>query len=152
MRSLICGKCSSEPAIVGSANSAMCLCEGCDLSENVRHNQHQKMDFYSSCPSPAEIMINVLSSGFDDQMANNDSSFHTPSSSLCVNEGSMVASKLNELASRLKFEQWAISTPTIPSNPTYLTSYNIDQKPFFSEESSITKVRMSSFFIVFVLV
>lgn len=74
-------------------------------------------------------------------MANNDGSFHTPTSSL---RSSVVASKLNELASCLKFEQWAISTPAIPSNPTYLTSYNMDQTPFFSEGSSITKQSCST--------
>ncbi|CAN4094167.1 unnamed protein product [Withania somnifera] len=71
-------------------------------------------------------------------MANNDSNFHTPSSSLSV------ASRLNELASCLKFEQWAISTKAIPSSPTYLTSYNIDQTPFLSEGSSITKQSCSN--------
>lgn len=134
-RSLICGKCSSEPAIIRYANSAVCLCEGCDSSsENGRHDQHQKLDCYSGCPSPAELMTKILSEGFDDDsMANNDSSFQTP--------GSVVASKLNELASCLKFEQWAIS---IPSNPTYLTSYNIDQKTFFSKGSSFSKQSCTS--------
>ncbi|MCD7469179.1 hypothetical protein HAX54_008029 [Datura stramonium] len=150
-RSLICGKCSLEPAMVRCANSAMCLCEGCDSSENDGH-QHQKLDSYSGCPSPAELINKILSAaGFDDQMANNDnvtkpsSSFHNPpNSSLSVIEGSVVANRLNELASCLKFGQWAIPTPAIPSNPTYLTSYNIDQTPFFSEGSSITKQSCSA--------
>lgn len=134
-RSLICGKCSSEPAVIRCANSAVCLCEGCDSSsENGGHDQHQKLDFYSGCPSPAELMKKILSEGFDDdQMGNNDSSFHAPT------EGSVVASKLNELASCLKFEQWAISIPAISSNSTYLTSYNIGKKSFFSKGSSFNK-------------
>ncbi|KAJ8527843.1 hypothetical protein K7X08_015294 [Anisodus acutangulus] len=162
-RSIICGKCSSEPAIVRCTNNQICLCEGCGSSENgcnntVSGHQHQNLDSYNGCPSPAELMTKILSIAFDDQMVNNDnvtnpSGFHTPTSSLSVNENnsSVVASRLNELASCLKFEPWVIPTqaipfPTqaIPSNPTYLTSYNIDQTPFFSEGSNITKQSCST--------
>ncbi|XP_060209565.1 zinc finger protein CONSTANS-LIKE 12-like [Lycium barbarum] len=150
-RSLICGNCSSEPAIVRCTNNQMCLCENCDSSENESGHQHQKLDSYSGCPSPAELMTKILSVAFDDQRANNDnnvtnpSSFHT-SSSLSVNENnsSVVASRLNELASCMKFEPWTIPTPAIPLSPTFMTSYNTDQTPFFSEGSNITKQSSST--------
>ncbi|XP_016435216.1 putative zinc finger protein CONSTANS-LIKE 11 [Nicotiana tabacum] len=140
VRSLICDNCSSEPAIVRCMIIVMCLCEGCDSNtigcNMVSRHQHQKLDSYTGCPSPAEFMTKILSTTFD-QMPNNNvhnvSSFDT-TSSLSVNENncSIVASKLNELASSMKFEPWAI-----PSNSTYLTTYNIDQAPFFSEGSSL---------------
>ncbi|PHT51550.1 hypothetical protein CQW23_06012 [Capsicum baccatum] len=130
MGSLICGKCNCTM-------HSMCLCESCDSSSENGHHQHQKLDTCSGCPSPSELINKILSASFDDQMAN-------PTNSLSVNEGSVVASKLNELASCLKFQQWLISTPAIPSSSTYLTSYNIDQTPFFSEGSSITKQSCST--------
>uniref|UniRef100_A0A1U7XNB3 Zinc finger protein CONSTANS-LIKE 10-like n=1 Tax=Nicotiana sylvestris TaxID=4096 RepID=A0A1U7XNB3_NICSY len=148
VRSLICDNCSSEPAIVRCMIMEMCLCERCDSNtigcNMVSGHQHQKLDYYSGCPSPAEFMTKILSTTFD-EMSNNNNNVHNLSrfdtaSSLSVNENncSMVASKLNELASCMKFEPWAIPSPVIPSNSTYLTTYNIDQAAL-ADGSSLPK-------------
>ncbi|MCE3214697.1 hypothetical protein HAX54_053072 [Datura stramonium] len=154
-RSLICDKCTSQPAVVRCMDEAMCLCEGCDWNENgciASEHRLQKLNPYTGCPSPDELTT-MLSLPLEMPISNdtNFGSFGTPCSSLSINEnnssleskgneGSLVASKLNELASNYKFEPWAL-----PPDPNYMTSYNRDPAPF-SEGSGLSKVICCSFF------
>ncbi|XP_059318133.1 zinc finger protein CONSTANS-LIKE 12-like isoform X1 [Lycium ferocissimum] len=152
LRSLICDKCTSQPAVVRCMDEAMCLCEGCDWNENgciVAGHRLQKLNPYSGCPSPDEftrMLSLVLEMPISNDMTNFGSFGTTPCSSVSINEnnsslesnkgneGSLVASKLNELASNFKLEPWA----NIPSDPNYITSYNRDPAPF-SEGSALSK-------------
>ncbi|XP_016488408.1 putative zinc finger protein CONSTANS-LIKE 11 isoform X1 [Nicotiana tabacum] len=143
-RSLICDKCSSQPAVVRCMDEEMCLCESCDWNENgctgTGHRLKQ-LNPYNGSLSPTEF-TRMLSEVLEIPDTN-FGSFSTPCSSLSINEnssletkgngGSLVANKLNELASNYKFDPWAI-----PSNLNCLTSYKRDPVPF-SEGSGLSK-------------
>ncbi|KAK4354086.1 hypothetical protein RND71_026280 [Anisodus tanguticus] len=116
-RSLICDKCTSQPAVVRCMHEAMCLCGGCDWNENGcigAGHRLQKLNPYSGCPSPDEftrMLSLLLEMPINNDMTNFGSFGTTPCSSLSINEnnsslesnkgneGSLVASKFNELAS-----------------------------------------------------
>ncbi|CAN4096852.1 unnamed protein product [Withania somnifera] len=148
-RSLICDKCTSQPAVMRCMDEAMCLCEGCDWdghgSIGTGHRL-QKLNPYTGCPSPDEF-TRMLSLVLEMPISISDTNFGifaTPCSSLSINdnnnsldskgnEDSLVASKLNELTSIYKLEQWVI-----PPDPNYMNSYNRDPAPF-SEGCGLSK-------------
>ncbi|KAK3008101.1 hypothetical protein RJ639_014363 [Escallonia herrerae] len=156
LRSLICDKCSSQPAIVRCRDDKVSLCQGCewdgDGSSGSGH-QYQKLNFYTGCPSLAEFS-KLWSSVLDAPLPSGYDTSFSPLSTLTMNENcvngclesreneasiGLVASKLNELASSVKFQPWIDPSPVIPSNPSYLPPCNGDQVPFFPEGSNLQK-------------
>ncbi|CAK9142720.1 unnamed protein product [Ilex paraguariensis] len=158
-RSLICDKCNSQPAIVRCMDDKLSLCHACDWNGNGCSgpgHRRQKLSSYTGCPSIAEfsrIWFSVLDlpfpSSFDaswNQM--NAPAMNENSMTNCLeprgNEG-LVASRLNELATCVKFEPWISPSSLIPLNQNFLQSYNRDQPPFFPEGSNLPKQGGSNF-------
>ncbi|KAL1562392.1 putative zinc finger protein CONSTANS-LIKE 11 isoform X3 [Salvia divinorum] len=54
LRSLICDRCLSEPAVVRCLDEKLSLCEECDTG-GCRHLRRAKLNFYGGCPSVAEL-------------------------------------------------------------------------------------------------
>lgn len=152
-RSFICDKCNSQPSIVRCMDEAISLCERCDWDGNGcigTGHRLKKLNPYTGCPSPDEftkMLSQVLEMpiGTDTNFGSfgnslgSSLSINENNSSLenKVNEDSFVSSKL--LASNYKFEAWSI-----PPEPNYLNSYQIDLAPF-SEGSGLSKVISYSF-------
>ncbi|XP_019193141.1 PREDICTED: putative zinc finger protein CONSTANS-LIKE 11 [Ipomoea nil] len=112
-RSLICDNCNSEPAMVRCMDDDICICQACDWGGNGCSGQlgHRRkmLSAYTGCPSPADfarMWASVL------EAPNNGNSNSVPCSA-DLNKGNddhqgfsagLVASRLNELASCLKFD------------------------------------------------
>lgn len=157
-RSLICDKCNAQPATVRCLEDKTSLCQGCDWNGNCCSgpgHHRQKLNFYSGCPSLAELS-RIWSSILDVPAPSNfDTSYSTLNMikncmSSCSeprgSEGSVgnVANRLNELASCVKFEPWITPPPVIPANPNHITPCSRDQTPLFSEGSSLPKLPQGS--------
>ncbi|KAL2496868.1 Zinc finger protein CONSTANS-LIKE 12 [Forsythia ovata] len=155
-RSLICDKCNSQAAVVRCIDCKLSLCPACDWNGNgcLRLGHRRlKLNFYRGCPSLSDF-CKIWSLVLDEPKS---SSFDTSwSTTGMTNEnslndqgpGGMVANRLNELASCVKFRQWNAPSPVVQSNiPNYVSSCNTvqkplfynDQMPFFSEGSSFRK-------------
>lgn len=157
LRSLLCDKCNLQPAIVRCMDDKVSLCQNCGWNGNdcVSIGRRQPLECYAGCPSLAEfskIWSSVLDSSSSSGFGSGFESIGTQS----VNEHSisnfveprdnggslgMVAAKLIEPESCLKFEPWMASS-IIQPNPSYIT-YCRDQAPLFPEESKLTKVLFS---------
>lgn len=156
-RSLICDKCNSQPATIRCIEDKISLCQGCNWNGNGCSgpgHHRQKLSFYSGCPSLAEfsrIWSSVLDlpipTNFDSTTnystlnINENSTINSCSEPKGGNEGppiGLVANRLNELASCVKFEPWITPPPpppaVIPPNTNYVHA------PFLTEESGIPKV------------
>nr|XP_027060892.1 putative zinc finger protein CONSTANS-LIKE 11 [Coffea arabica] len=157
-RSLICDKCNSQPATVRCLEDKISLCQGCNWNGNGCSgpgHHRQKLTFYSGCPSLAELS-RIWSSILDAPVPSNfDSSYSTLNmNENCMRscseprggEGSvgMVANRLNELASCVKFEPWITPPPVIPANLDHIVPCGRDQTPLFSEGSSLPKLPQGS--------
>ncbi|XP_022868658.1 zinc finger protein CONSTANS-LIKE 12-like [Olea europaea var. sylvestris] len=164
-RSLICDKCHSQAAVVRCMDCELSLCSGCDWNGNgclgVAGHRRLKLNFYCGCPSPAEfckiwslVLDEPKSSCFDASWSpipttNGNSMTNSLEARNDPGSGGMVANRLNELASYVKFGQWATPSQVVQSNiPSYVSSscntgqkpqFCNDQMPFFSEGSSFQK-------------
>uniref|UniRef100_A0A2N9IUI1 B box-type domain-containing protein n=1 Tax=Fagus sylvatica TaxID=28930 RepID=A0A2N9IUI1_FAGSY len=160
MRSLLCDKCNSQPAIVRCMDDKMSLCQGCDWNANECSrlgHRRQSMNCYTGCPSLAELS-RIWSSLLDTSSSSNfDSGWDymntLPMNENCIsnncleqrdNEGSLglVVSKPNELEPCSKFESWMGLSSLIPPNPNYMPHCR-DQTPVFPEESNFPKASSS---------
>lgn len=165
-RSLICDKCNSQPAIVRCMDDKMSLCQGCEWNGSGCSgpgHRLQKLTCYTGCPSVADlskIWSAVLEVPYPSAC---DSSF-TPMSALILNENSinscldqcqnecsseLVANRLNELSSSMKFENFAGPSPAVPPKPNYIPPFNKDQTPFFPEGPNLPPVISLTFSVVF---
>ncbi|XP_073060890.1 putative zinc finger protein CONSTANS-LIKE 11 [Primulina eburnea] len=165
LRSLICDKCYSQAAILRCLNEELCFCQACDNGCRVGvggggcsgpGHDRLKLNFYSGCPSPVEfsrIWSPVLDSSkslegiviVDGKIEIGGSS----SSGGGGGGGGMVANRLNEIASCVKFDSWAFPPPIPPILlPNFMSSQvwnqkhassNRDQTPFFSQATTLQK-------------
>ncbi|KAI3499163.1 hypothetical protein L1887_34956 [Cichorium endivia] len=152
-RSLLCDNCNMQPAIVHHLFDKMFLCQVCDLNENGcssgQGHSIEELNAYTGCPSNEEF-LKILSTirGGGPSI---DPQFH-PMSNLNLNENlindqkneeqmGLVASRLNEIASAVKFEPWIINpSSVIPPHLTYLPSCDQkDPNPFFPDGSNISQ-------------
>ncbi|KAI3774133.1 hypothetical protein L1987_48677 [Smallanthus sonchifolius] len=128
-RSLLCDKCNYHPAVVRQVFDKMFLCEACNFNQN----GCEELNFYTGCPTSQDFLSHVRG---EDPIIN----------SLNVGDQSndeqigYVASRLNELASSMKYESW-IPNPSLvfPPHSTYLTPCEKDPTPFFPDGSNLTK-------------
>ncbi|CAI9784418.1 unnamed protein product [Fraxinus pennsylvanica] len=159
-RSLICDKCHSQASVVRCMDCKLSLCSDCDWNGNGclgPGHRRIKLNFYCGCPSRAEfckiwslVLDEPKSSSFDTSWSTIRSMTDSLEARNDQGSGGMVADRLNELASCVKFGQWATPSPLVQSNvPNYVSSsscntdqkpqfYN-DQMPFFPEGSSFQK-------------
>ncbi|XP_047951706.1 putative zinc finger protein CONSTANS-LIKE 11 isoform X3 [Salvia hispanica] len=95
LRSLICDRCSSEPAVVRCLDEKLSLCEACD-SGGCSHSRRAKHNFYNGCPSVTELykMWPLTLQEFGD----------------------------NENEINLPFGTWPIPSPPPPPPPKFLPS------------------------------
>ncbi|XP_076958789.1 putative zinc finger protein CONSTANS-LIKE 11 [Bidens hawaiensis] len=143
-RSLLCDKCNYQPAVVRQVFDKMFLCETCDLNKGGGLSGKEcieEVSFYTGCPSSEEF-LKILSP--EDQMI---SPRFGPVNSLNGGENvgsgqrndqqiGFVASRLNELASSMKYESWI---PNPSSFLSYLTPCEKDPNPFFPDGSNLNK-------------
>ncbi|KAI3718439.1 hypothetical protein L6452_19310 [Arctium lappa] len=153
-RSILCDKCNSQPAVARCVFDKMFVCQGCDLNENGcssgQAHHLEELNSYTGCPSNEEF-LKILSKVCDGGPNINLDQFR-PFTNLNVNENlvgdgnndgqmGLVASRLNELASSLKFESW-ITNPSsvIPPHLTYLPpAADKHPNPFFPNGSNLTE-------------
>ncbi|XP_011079175.1 zinc finger protein CONSTANS-LIKE 12 [Sesamum indicum] len=137
LRSLICDKCVSQAATVRCLDEKLSLCEACDSCCFGLEHRRLKLSFYSGCPTPAEfskIWASVVDSTTPQEVGMGDARGSSP--------GVMVANRLNEMASGMKFGPW-VGVPSLP--PPQLTSncmtssFNRDHLPFLPQGSTIPK-------------
>ncbi|XP_034922636.1 putative zinc finger protein CONSTANS-LIKE 11 isoform X1 [Populus alba] len=159
-RSLLCDKCSSQPAMARCLDEKLSVCQGCDCRADgcsILGHQLRALDCYTGCYSLAEfpkIWSSVLqgpSSGALD--SGRDSLNSVPINENCIswlergeNEGSfgLIACKLNELESCSKLESWRGPPRIIIPNPTYMPC-STDQVPLLPEVSNLPKQGCSIF-------
>ncbi|KAL0319816.1 UNVERIFIED_CONTAM: Zinc finger protein CONSTANS-LIKE 12 [Sesamum radiatum] len=137
LRSIICDKCVSQAATVRCLDEKLSLCEACDSCCFGMEHRRVKLSFYSGCPTLAEfskIWASVVDSTTPQEVGVGDARASSPSG--------MVANRLNEMASGMKFGPW-VGVPPLP--PPQLTSncmtssFNRDHLPFLSQGSTIPK-------------
>ncbi|KAD6795697.1 hypothetical protein R6Q59_031748 [Mikania micrantha] len=151
-RSLLCDKCNYQPAVVRQVFDKKFLCEGCNLNDNGCSSGQkysiEELDFYTGCPSSEEF-LKILSPIRDEDPIINPQ--FGPVESLNVDENAVgnqtndeqmgyVASKLNELASSLRFESW-ISNPSsmFPPQLRYMTPCEKDPNFFLPDRLNLAK-------------
>ncbi|KAL0405496.1 UNVERIFIED_CONTAM: Zinc finger protein CONSTANS-LIKE 12 [Sesamum latifolium] len=137
LRSIICDKCASQAGTVRCLDEKLSLCEACDSCCFGLEHRRVKLSFYSGCPTPAEfskIWASVVDSTTPQEVGMGDTRASSP--------GSMVANRLNEMASGMKFGPWAGVPPLPPPQLTsncMTSSFNRDHLPFLSQGSTIPK-------------
>lgn len=161
IRSLLCEKCVSQAAVVRCLDDNMSLCHLCDGGGCFCSPDHRRvdLDFYTGCPSLVDLS-KIWSFVLDCPVSQGSSGGEAaggPSSG----GGGVVANKLNEIASCVKFGPWGVpsqpQTPPPPPQPQLpcsygllssfasnqkleTTSFNSDQLPFLSKGSALQKV------------
>ncbi|XP_073158268.1 putative zinc finger protein CONSTANS-LIKE 11 [Henckelia pumila] len=164
LRSLICDKCNSQAAVLRCLDEEICFCHACDngchvvgVGSSGSGHDRLKLNFYSGCPSPVEfakIWSPVVDSSKSHKGAvmvdGNVEMGGSLSSGGCGGAGGgMVANRLNEIASCVKFDSWAFPPPIPPLlPPSFMSSQvwdqkyassNGDQTPFFSQATTLPK-------------
>ncbi|KAI3465643.1 hypothetical protein Pfo_022306 [Paulownia fortunei] len=145
LRSLICDKCISQAAVVRCLDDKLSLCQACDSGCFGPEHRRVKLSFYTGCPSPAEFakiwsLVLDFSSSQQELVTVGGNEAGGGSSS-----GGVVANRLNEIASCVKFGPWAIPPPPPPQLPLSfgrdqrLTSFSRDHMPFLSKGSTLQK-------------
>ncbi|KAI7737290.1 hypothetical protein M8C21_000887 [Ambrosia artemisiifolia] len=150
-RSLLCDKCNYQPAVVRHVLDNMFLCESCDLIENgcsSRQEHVEELNFYTGCPSSEEFLKILSPVRGEDQIMNPRIG---SVNSLNVDEElvgdqnndqriGFVASRLNELASCMKYESWITNPSSLfPPHLANLTPCEKDPNPFFPDGSNLAK-------------
>ncbi|KAF8391478.1 hypothetical protein HHK36_023783 [Tetracentron sinense] len=162
LRSLICDKCDSQPAILRCVEDELSLCQSCDWNGNSCSgpgHHRQTLNFYSGCPSPAELS-RIWSSVLDASSSRGLNTGWEPPGTMSINEngiskcwepredgssvGLTLANRLNGLEPCVKFEPVMVPSSVIPINPSSV-SYRGDQPPFFPDESNLSKQGCSPF-------
>lgn len=161
LRSLICDKCNSQAAVLRCLDEDLCFCQTCDNgcgvggggSSGPGHDR-LKLNFYSGCPSPVEfskIWSPVLDSNksLEGTVMVDGNIEMGGSLSSDGGGGGMVANRLNEIASCVKFDSWAFPPPIPPLLPPNFMSSQVwdqkyasssgDQTPFFSQVTTLQK-------------
>lgn len=133
LRSLICDRCNSEAAVVRCLDEKLSLCGGCDNGCFPAEHRRAKLSFYSGCPTVAELS-KVWPFAFKgtEEFGGNEA---------------------NEIRPFVKFGQWPIPSPLLPSEPRpkFPFSYGRDQRvaassfsrdliPFLPQESTLETV------------
>ncbi|CAI9096386.1 OLC1v1032528C3 [Oldenlandia corymbosa var. corymbosa] len=168
-RSLICDRCNSQPAFVRCMEEKLSFCQNCDWNGNGctgPGHHREKLSFYNGCPSLSEfsrIWSSVLDAPPADATSFGGCSSFGNGTVLNVNENGMasscsdlrdgnkgsstnvgmVANRLNEIASYVKYEPW-MTPPVIPPNPNFAVQCNRDQTPLFSDGCTLPKLQPGS--------
>jgi len=157
LRSLLCDKCNSQPAMIRCMDHKMSSCHGCDWIPNdcsALGHRRLPLNCYNGCPSLAEFS-RIWSFVFD------VSSSHPPHggwelvsalpksescTSQCLEQpdhkgGSfgLVSEKLDEIESCVRYEPWMGQSHIIPSNPNH-TPYCKEEAFFLPRDSNPPKV------------
>ncbi|KAL3624682.1 hypothetical protein CASFOL_031350 [Castilleja foliolosa] len=126
VRSLICGRCSSQPAVVRCLSENLSLCQACVTSSSPTacgsaDHRHVSLRFYDGCPSLSEFS-KLWSLVVDAGSVNN------PASSF--DGGGGAANRLSEIGSSFgnnKFRPWG-PPPPLPPTDYASSSYGVDQR------------------------
>ncbi|KAL2331813.1 hypothetical protein Fmac_019394 [Flemingia macrophylla] len=158
LRSLLCDKCNSEPALIRCVDHKLSSCQGCDWNPNdcaVLGHRRLTLNCYSGCPSLEEF-CKIWSFVFDGNPSfySWDSHGNLPKSgscnSLCPEQPDhnaasasfgLVGEKLDEIESSVRYKPWMGQSQIIPSNPNYNTRYCKDQALFLSQDSNQPKLQ-----------
>ncbi|XP_073059596.1 putative zinc finger protein CONSTANS-LIKE 11 [Primulina eburnea] len=126
LRSLICDKCNSQAAVLRCLDEDLCFCQTCDhgcrvdgVGSSGPGHDRLKLNFYSGCPSPVEFS-KIWSTVPDSNKSHEgtvmvDGNIEMGGSlSSGGGGGGMMANRLNEIASCVKFDSWVFPPPIPP--------------------------------------
>ncbi|XP_071715441.1 putative zinc finger protein CONSTANS-LIKE 11 [Rutidosis leptorrhynchoides] len=139
-RCLLCDKCNVQPAIFHRPLDQMYLCKTCDLNENacssVSGHNVEELNYYTGCPS-CEDLLKIMPTIRGKDLSINPQ--FCPMSGLNIDLGDemgmgLAASRLNELASTIKFQSWMSNPPSV-----ILPQMGQDSHPFFTNGSNLIK-------------
>lgn len=149
LRTLICEKCNSQPAVVRCMDDKILLCQVCEWNGcSGPGHRIQNLNSYTGCPSIDEFS-NIWPSLLElPYPAACDSSFTPMSTSLIINESSINRPNecssvlVNETLPSLKINNFVGPSTVVPLNSNNVPMCNNDQPFFFlpEKESNLPKV------------
>ncbi|XP_075480858.1 putative zinc finger protein CONSTANS-LIKE 11 isoform X2 [Primulina tabacum] len=165
LRSLICDKCNSQAAVLRCLDEDLCFCQTCDhgcrvggVGSSGPGHDRLKLNFYSGCPSPVEFSkiwstVPDSNKSLEGTVMVDGNIEMGGSLSSGGGGGGMVANRLNEIASCVKFDSWVFPAPIPPLLPPNFMSSQVwdqkcassngDQTPFFSQATTLQKASSS---------